>query len=94
MQAAIDYLWAYTNEMTEVSPLEQEMLDFGIGADLEAVKVQFLATVNEIFHEVGLAIPNVKWFQSGGKKGVHTEHFGFILADLQYMQRAYPNMVW
>ncbi|MFT4760087.1 MAG: ring-1,2-phenylacetyl-CoA epoxidase subunit PaaC [Paraglaciecola sp.] len=94
MQAAIDYLWPYSNEMMEVSPLEQEMLDFGIGADLEVVKAQFLATVNEVLNEVDLTLPTVKWFQSGGKKGVHTEHFGFILSDLQYMQRAYPNMAW
>ena len=80
--------------MMEVSPLEQEMLDFGIGADLEAVKAQFMATVHEVLNEVNLTLPSVKWFQSGGKKGVHTEHMGFILSDLQYMQRAYPNMAW
>lgn len=93
-QNAINDLWPYTNELTEISPLEQEMLDFGIGADLDYVKGVFLHTVNSVFAEVDLQLPHVKFFQSGGKKGIHSEHLGYILADLQYMQRAYPNMQW
>jgi len=94
IQNAINYLWPYTSEMTEMSPLEKEMQEFGIGADLELVKGQFLQTINSVFAEVELALPSVQFFQSGGKKGIHTEHMGYILADLQYMQRAYPNMEW
>lgn len=94
MQTAIDALWAFTDELFQESPVEAEMKDFGIGADLEAVKVDFETKVYKILSEATLQIPNTKWYQKGGKKGVHTEHFGFILSDLQYMQRAYPNMTW
>jgi hypothetical protein len=41
-----------------------------------------------------LQIPDSKWFQKGGKEGIHTEHLGYLLTDLQYMQRTYPNMEW
>lgn len=94
MQAAIDHLWAYANELMEASSLENEMLDYGIGADLEVVRTAFQATIQTVFDEINLQLPDSKYFQSGGKKGIHSEHMGFILSDLQYMQRAYPNMTW
>ncbi|MEM6696828.1 MAG: 1,2-phenylacetyl-CoA epoxidase subunit PaaC [Bacteroidota bacterium] len=94
MQVAVDKLWAFTNELFQESEIEAEMKSFGIGTDLEEVRTVFEATVYKVAEEATLQIPNTKWFQKGGKKGVHTEHFGYILADLQYMQRAYPNMSW
>ena len=94
MQNAINDLWIYTDELTNISALEQDMLDFGIGADLEIVKALYHQTIKEVFSAVDLAIPTTKWFQKGGKKGIHSEHMGYILSDLQYMQRTYPNMKW
>lgn len=94
MQTAIDELWAYTKELTEASPLELEMQDFGIGVDLEVVNVHFQQTIQAVFAAVDLTVPTTKWFQSGGKKGIHTEQLGFALSELQYMQRTYPNMQW
>lgn len=94
MQAAVNKLWRFTNEFFQESKIEAEMKSFGIGANLEEVKAIFEASVYRVAEEATLEIPNTKWFQKGGKKGIHTEHFGYILADLQYMQRAYPNMEW
>ena len=48
----------------------------------------------QVLEEATLAVPDLKYFQKGGKIGVHTEHMGYLLADLQYMQRTYPNMEW
>jgi ring-1,2-phenylacetyl-CoA epoxidase subunit PaaC len=94
MQTAVDDLWVYVDELTNASPIELEMLDFGIGADLETVKILQMQTIREVFADVQLRLPTSKWHQSGGKKGIHSEHMGYILSDLQYMQRAYPNMKW
>ena len=94
VQDALAHLWAYTTELTLATPLEIEMQEAGIGADLEVVKAEFLAKVKEVFDEVDLEIPETEFYQSGGKKGVHSEGFGFILTELQYMQRTYPNMSW
>lgn len=94
IQTAINDLWSYTDELTNISEIEQEMFEFGIGADLETVKALYHQTIKEIFAAVDLTVPDMKWFQSGGKKGIHSEHMGYILSDFQYMQRTYPNMKW
>ena len=73
---------------------EKEMKENGTGADLAAIKPVFKSFTNEIMAESGITVPSSEWSHSGGKKGTHSEHLGFILAQLQYMQRAYPNMTW
>ena len=94
IQTAINYLWPYTGELFEHTPLEIAIIDKGIGADSEKIKEQYLSKIKEVFDAVGLEISTSPYFHSGGKKGIHTEHFGFILTELQYMQRTYPNMNW
>ena len=94
MQAAIDYLWPYVGELFEETAIEAEMKSMGIGADLNEIKATYLPKVHTTLKEATLEIPNGKWSQSGGKRGVHSEHLGFALAELQYMQRTYPDMAW
>lgn len=94
MQDALNILWAYSGELMEETALEKEMKEAGIGADLNLVKQKFDAHVKATFAEAKLSTPEVARFQSGGKKGIHSEHMGFMLSELQYMQRAYPNMNW
>ena len=94
MQAAVNYLYPYLNELTEETDLEKEMKEKGIGADLNKIRSQYFANINAVLTEATLEIPENIFSHSGGKKGVHSEHLGFILAQLQYMQRAYPDMVW
>ncbi|MEL7534778.1 MAG: 1,2-phenylacetyl-CoA epoxidase subunit PaaC [Bacteroidota bacterium] len=94
MQEAVNYLWPYLGELFTLGELEKEMTSYGIAPDMEAVKASCMQTIGETFAEANIQTPDSKWTQSGGKKGVHTEHLGFILADLQYMQRTYPNMDW
>ena len=94
MQAAVDYLYPYLNELTEETPLEKEMKEKGIGADLNKIRKQYFENIKSLLSEATLEVPENIFSHSGGKKGVHSEHLGYILADLQYMQRAYPNMEW
>lgn len=94
MQAAIDDLWAYTNELFEQTDSEKEMIAEGIGVDTEKLKKSYYEQVEAILTEAGLQIPESKYFHSGGKQGIHTEYMGFILAELQYMQRTYPGVEW
>ena len=94
MQKAVDYLWSYIGEFFENTPLDNEMHSLGIAPDLEDIKVAFYPKINEVLKEATLIIPESTYAHSGGKKGIHTEHMGFILSDLQYMQRAYPKMEW
>ena len=94
MQYALDELWMYTGELFVMNDTDKEMLNSGIGADLEKIKPLWMARVKAIFEEATLNIPTGKWMQHGGKEGRHSEHLGYILAELQFMQRAYPGMEW
>ena len=94
MQEAIDGLWRYTDELFQITEADKAMIDEGIGVDVSNFKEAYYTKVSEVLSEATLIIPESKYFTSGGKKGIHTEHMGYILADLQYMQRTYPNMKW
>jgi ring-1,2-phenylacetyl-CoA epoxidase subunit PaaC len=94
MQDAIDGLWTYTDELFHQTEADKTMVAEGIGVDVTALKETYYKKVNEILEIATLQIPESKWFQKGGKEGIHTEHLGYLLSDLQYMQRTYPNMEW
>ena len=61
---------------------------------MEIFRDEYFDKVTAILEEATLKIPETTWFQKGGKQGIHTEHLGYLLSDLQYMQRTYPNMEW
>lgn len=94
MQAAINDLWTYTDELFHQTEADKAMVSEGIGVDVTKLKAAYYEKVNTILEESTLSIPESKYFQKGGKMGIHTEHMGFLLAELQYMQRTYPNMEW
>ncbi len=94
MQEAIDGLWTYTDELFHQTEADKIMVSEGVGVDVTSLKEQYYAIVSKILEDATLKTPESKWFQKGGKQGIHTEHLGYLLSDLQYMQRAYPNMEW
>jgi ring-1,2-phenylacetyl-CoA epoxidase subunit PaaC len=94
MQEAIEELWRYTDEMFHVSESDMVMISEGIGVDVSKLKELYYTKVSEVLDEADLKVPESTYFQKGGKEGIHTEHMGYILSDLQYMQRTYPNMKW
>jgi len=94
VQSAINDLWAYTDELFEVTEDDAPINIIGVGVDVSALKAEYYSKVSEALKEATLEVPDNKYFKKGGKVGIHSEHMGFILADLQYMQRTYPNMKW
>lgn len=95
MQQALDDLWMYTGEMFRADAVEQAMAEQGIGPDLASLRAPWLKHVSEVFEEATLKLPPVDaWMQKGGKQGVHTEHLGYLLAEMQFLQRAYPGASW
>lgn len=93
---ALDELWAFTGEMFIPADYETEAVELGIGVDVNAIKPAWEQRINEIFAEATLPSPTTEgvWMQSGGKTGVHSEQLGFILAEMQSMQRTYPGCEW
>lgn len=94
MQHAINELWMYTGEMFVASESEKAMEASGEGVNLEQLASLWMSRVSDVLNEATLTIPTASWMQQGGKKGIHSEHLGYILAEMQFMQRAYPGMEW
>jgi len=94
MLKAINELWAYTGELFMPANYEQEAFSDKIAPELSCLENKWVERVCEIFKEATLPIPDKTFPYSGGKTGMHSEHLGFILADLQFMQRAYPGCEW
>jgi ring-1,2-phenylacetyl-CoA epoxidase subunit PaaC len=94
-QAAADDLWMYTGEMFVYDAIDAALVGQGVAPASEPLRAAFLEHVAEIFAEATLVMPPPDaWMQRGGKKGVHSEHLGFILAEMQFLQRAYPGAQW
>lgn len=89
MLKAIDELWRYTGELFIAADYEA-----AAGFDIALLKDDWMKKVRTAFDEATLTVPKKTFMQTGGKQGVHTEHLGFILTDLQYLQRTYPNAEW
>lgn len=94
MQEAIDALWTYTDELFHLTESDTKMVKESIGVDVSELKTEYYDKVGAVLSEATIEIPESKFFQKGGKEGTHTEHMGYLLSDLQYMQRTYPNMKW
>ena len=94
IQTAITDLWTFTDELFHQTDADKTMVAEGIGVDSTKLKEAFYKKVNSILEESTLQTPELKYFQKGGKKGVHSEHMGYILTEMQFMQRVYPNMNW
>jgi ring-1,2-phenylacetyl-CoA epoxidase subunit PaaC len=89
MMAAIEELWRYTGELFIPAPYETES-----GIDLASLRTEWDKKVKAVMEEATLPVPEKVFMQTGGKTGAHTEQLGFILTDLQYMQRTYPGCEW
>ena len=93
-QAALDELWPYTGELFEVDAAERELIETGIAVDPAGLRAAWDATLDAVLAEATLTRPVEGWMQTGGRSGRHSEHLGFILAELQYLQRTYPGARW
>jgi len=94
MKAAVDALHPYTDELFQVDANRQVTIEAGITPSMNSIRTAWDSTIAAVFEQALLDIPEVVYPLSGGREGMHTEDFGFLLADLQYMQRTYPGAQW
>jgi ring-1,2-phenylacetyl-CoA epoxidase subunit PaaC len=94
MKKAIEEVWMFTGEMTTAADYELTAAHEGTGVDCSLLKDDWTKKLESVFLEATLTLPSDKWMQSGGKQGNHTEHLGYLLAEMQYLQRTYPNVIW
>jgi len=94
IQTSINNLWKYTEELFYMDEVDEELIKEGIAVDLEKLREPWLAYVTEVLTQATLTVPTISWKFAKGRKGIHSENMGFLLTEMQYMQRAYPNMKW
>ena len=94
MKAAIDTLAPYLDELFQSDDITDAMAEAGIAPDPASLRPAFDRVVLPVFAEAMLEMPEPQWPQTGGRQGRHGEHMGYLLAELQHMQRTYPGAVW
>jgi len=94
MQNALNDRWMFSGELLFPNETDHILTSEGIGVDLEKMKPFYDQKISEILDKANLQKPESDWMQKGGKDGRHTEHLGHILAELQFVQRAYPGLEW
>ena len=92
-QAALDALYPYAGEMFG-PPDEAALVEAGIAPDPAALRPAWDATLDAVLAEATLLRPATTWFQKGGRTGQHTEHLGFLLAEMQHLARTHPGAAW
>lgn len=94
MQAGLDDVWMYTGEMFETDAVDTAMIAAGISVDPRALQPAWMAAMADVIAEATLTKPTAGTMQTGGRNGLHTEHLGHLLAQMQVLQRSHPGAQW
>lgn len=94
LQQSVDDLWRYTGELFERDTADEIFQRECNGPDLEAIRAAWRENVAASLAEATLSMPEDGWMHGGGRRGRHTEGFGYLVAEMQFMQRAYPGARW
>lgn len=94
VQKSVTFLARFIEEMFYQDEVDDILIKEGIIPDSKLFRNEFYKNINTILTEATLELPKENWQLEGGRKGVHSEHLGYILTELQYMQRTYPGMEW
>ncbi|MCW3085530.1 MAG: phenylacetic acid degradation protein [Bacteroidetes bacterium] len=94
MQTALNDLWMFTNEFFDMDEVDALLIKEGVAADLEKIRTQWETRVKEVIAEATLQIPTTNFKQKGSREGKHSEHLGFLLAEMQSVHRSFPGAQW
>lgn len=93
-QRAVQELWPFTGEMFSMDDVDRAAVSAGYGVDKATLIEVWNSKVRELLHQATLEMPDQGWNHSGGRAGKHTEYMGFLLAEMQFLQRAFPGAKW
>ncbi len=94
VQDSVNDLARFIEELFYQDEVEELLISKGIAVDTSLFKEEYFQNINAVLSEATLSLPELKWQLNGGRVGRHSEHLGYLLAELQYMQRTYPGMEW
>lgn len=93
-QQALQELWRFSDELFEMNEVDAVLLKEGIAVDLAALKKDWKNNMLALFERANLHVPEAAFMQTGSRKGMHSEHLGYILAEMQYLPRMHPTAKW
>jgi ring-1,2-phenylacetyl-CoA epoxidase subunit PaaC len=94
MDGALAALWPFTDELFEGDAVSREAAEMGVGPDPAELRPAWDAYVNRVLDDATLVVPETSWRPSGGRRGLHTEPFGYMLAEMQHLHRSFPGVTW
>ncbi len=94
METALAALWPYTAELFEADDLTADLVAMGVAADPALLRSEWEPFIDGVLREATLARPEVTWAPAGGRRGLHTECFGYMLAEMQHLHRSHPGVSW
>lgn len=94
LENALENLWEYTGGLFDEVEGEENLAALNLIPASQSLRESWTTKITADFEKFGLALPADHWMQKGSRKGIHTEWFGYILCELQYMQRTYPDCAW
>ena len=94
LQSAVDELWRFTGELFDQDSPERKLVADGVAVDTRALEADWNQTITATMSKISIEIPKDELQVTGGREGKHTEFLGFLLSELQFLQRAYPGLDW
>ncbi len=94
LQKALNELWCYTDDLFELNEGDKRLVKEGIAVDPASIQNAWIKTVDDVLAKAKLVKPAGVWQQKGSREGIHSEHLGFLLAEMQHLHRAYPQAQW
>ena len=94
MQQGLDDLWPYVAELFDADDLTGRLVEAGIAVDPTSLQDKVIGYVTGVLEEATLVLPQSSVRHGGGRRGIHTEHMGYVLAEMQYLHRAHPGATW
>lgn len=94
VQGSINKLWSYTGDLFDMTNDDKLLVQEGIAVDLNSIKADWQKTIDDVLTKATLTLPENSFMHKGSREGLHSEHLGHLLCEMQYIQRAYPNSEW
>ena len=94
MQAGLEAEWPYAEELFDGTAVDARLVEAGVAVDPSSLRASWLERVSAVVHEATLTLPDVRPAVTGGRRGVHTEQMGYLLAEMQHLARSHPGAVW
>jgi ring-1,2-phenylacetyl-CoA epoxidase subunit PaaC len=94
MQAGLEQIWRYVGELFDVTWVTPALIEQGVAVDVRALEPGWRAYVDDVLAEAALEAPDVAQRPAGGRRGIHTEAMGYLLAEMQHIARSHPGATW